>query len=99
MTDVSPANVIWQLTDQRDANTSFVCVLCVCSVVSALRDPMDYMAHLVPLSMGSTRQEYWSSFLFPPPADLPGPGMEPVSFMSPALLAGSLPLCLQNVID
>ena len=31
------------------------------------------------------RQEYWSGLPFPPPGDLPNPGMEPMSFMSPAL--------------
>ena len=32
-----------------------------------------------PLSMRFSRQEYWSSFLFPTPGDLPKPGSEPVS--------------------
>ena len=32
-----------------------------------------------PLSMGSSRQEYWSGLLFPSPGDLPDPGMEPGS--------------------
>ena len=45
-----------------------------------------------PLSMGFSRQEYWSGLPFPPPGDLPGPGMEPASPMSPALQADSLPL-------
>ena len=40
------------------------------------------------LSMGFSRQEYWSGFPFPPPGDLPDPGMELTSLMSPAL-AGS----------
>ena len=40
-----------------------------------------------PLSMGFCRQEYWSGVPFPPPGDLPGPGIEPVS---PALQANSL---------
>ena len=31
------------------------------------------------------RQEYWSGLLWPPPGDLPDPGMEPVSPVSPAL--------------
>ena len=35
--------------------------------------------------MESSRQEYWSGLLFPPPEDLPNPGMEPVS---PALAGG-----------
>ena len=41
-----------------------------------------------PLSVGSFRQEYWSRLPFPSPGDLPDPGIEPTSFMSPAL-AGS----------
>ena len=35
-----------------------------------------------PLSMGFSRQEYWSGLPFPSPGDLPDPGIEP---MSPAL--------------
>ena len=38
-----------------------------------------------PLSMGFSRQEYWSRFPCPPPADLPDPGIKLVSLMSPAL--------------
>ena len=41
-----------------------------------------------PLSMGCPRQEYWSGLPFPPPGDLPDPGIEPVS---PALQVDSLP--------
>ena len=43
----------------------------------------------IPLAMGSSRQECWSGLPFPPPWDLPDPGMEPES---PALQADSLPL-------
>ena len=32
-----------------------------------------------PLSMGFSRQEYWSGLLFPPPEDLRDPGIEPES--------------------
>ena len=35
--------------------------------------------------MGSPRQGYWSGLLFPPPGDLPDPGIEP---LSPALAGG-----------
>ena len=35
--------------------------------------------------MGFPRQEYWSGFPFPPPGDLPDPGIEP---RSPALAGG-----------
>ena len=33
-----------------------------------------------PLSVGFPRQEFWSGLPFPPPEDLPDPGMEPVTF-------------------
>ena len=42
-------------------------------------------AHQAPLSMGFSRQEYWSGFPFPPPGDPPGPGTKPESLASPAL--------------
>ena len=38
-----------------------------------------------PLSMVFSRQKYWSGFLCPPPWDLHNLGIEPESFMSPAL--------------
>ena len=41
--------------------------------------------------MGFSRQEYWSGLPCPPPGDLSNPGMKPVSPVSPALLADSLP--------
>ena len=41
-----------------------------------------------PLSMGFSRQEYWSRLPCPPPGDLPDPGIEPMSLMSPALAGG-----------
>ena len=34
-------------------------------------------AHQVPLSVGFSRQEYWSGLSFPSPGDLPDPGIEP----------------------
>ena len=40
------------------------------------------------LSMGFSRQEYWSGLPFPSPGDLPDPGIKP---RSPALQAGALP--------
>ena len=43
------------------------------------------VAHQAPLSMGFSRQEYWSRLPFLPPGDLPNPGMEPESSASPAL--------------
>ena len=37
------------------------------------------IAHQAPLSLGFSRQGYWSGFPFPPPGDLPNPGIEPSS--------------------
>ena len=38
-----------------------------------------------PQSMGFPRQEYWSGLPFPSARDLPNPGIEPTSLVSPAL--------------
>jgi len=46
-----------------------------------------------PLSMGFSRQEYWSGFPFPSPGDFPNPGIEP---KSPALQVDSLPMSHQG---
>ena len=46
-----------------------------------------------PLSMGFSRQEYWSGLPFPSPEDLPDPGIESGS---PVLQADSLPFELQG---
>ena len=43
------------------------------------------VAHQVPLSMGFPRQGHWSELPFPHLGDLPDPGIEPVSPVSPAL--------------
>ena len=46
------------------------------------------VAHQAPLPTGFSRQEHWSGLPCPPPGDLPDPGTEPVSLMSPALAGG-----------
>ena len=38
------------------------------------------------LSMRFSRQEYWNELLHPPPGDLPNPGIEPASLLSPDLV-------------
>ena len=45
------------------------------------------VARQAPLSVGFSRQEYWSGLPFPSPGDLPNPGIEPGS---PVLQADSL---------
>ena len=44
-------------------------------------------ARQVPLSMGFSRQEYWSGLVSPPPGNLPEPGIEPTAVF-PALAGG-----------
>ena len=51
-----------------------------------LCDPMDHSPPA--LSSGFSRQEYLSGLLCLPPGDLPNPGIEPTSLMSPALADG-----------
>ena len=73
----------------RDCNffyvTGCVCVLSYFSRVWLFVTPVACQA---PLSMGFSRQEYWSGLPCPPPGDLPDPGIEPMSLMSPALAGG-----------
>ena len=56
-------------------------------------DPIDCIAHQALLSVRLPRQEYWSGLPFPPPLDLPDPGIEPTSH---ALQVDSLPLSHQG---
>ena len=58
-----------------------------------LFDPLDCIARQAPLSMGFSRQEYWSGLPFPSLGDLHDLGIEP---MSPASQADSLPLSHQG---
>ena len=51
------------------------------------------VAHQAPLSMVFSRQEHWSVLPFPPPGDLPDPGIEPGFH---ALQADPLPTELQG---
>ena len=55
-----------------------------------LHDPMDYSPPGSSVH-GISRQEYWSGLPFPPPGDLPNPGIEPRSPASSVLRADSLP--------
>ncbi|CAN0516354.1 unnamed protein product [Rangifer tarandus platyrhynchus] len=51
------------------------------------------IADQAPPSMEFSRQEYWSGLPFPPPGDLPNPGIEPES---PTLQADALILSQQG---
>ena len=56
------------------------------------------VAHQASLSMGFSRQEYWSGLPIPSPAGLPDLGIEPASPVTPALLAESLPETLLRLL-
>ena len=68
-------------------------VLCaqLLSLVQLLEIPWT-VACQAPLSMEFSRQEYWNGLPFPPPGDLPNPGIKLTSPASPALAVDSLPL-------
>ena len=61
-----------------------------CSVMSDSVSTLWTVAPQAPLSMGFPRQEYWSGLSFPPPGELPNPGIKPESPVSPALQVDSL---------
>ena len=54
----------------------------VCSVVSNSFPTQWTVAHQAPLSMGFSRQEYWTGLPCPPPGNLADPGIKPVPLMS-----------------
>ena len=60
-----------------------VCV-CVCSVVSNACFATLWTSPPGSSLQGFPRREYWSRLPFPPPGDLPDPGIEPASLVSPA---------------
>ena len=51
-----------------------------------------------PLSMGFSRQEYWSGLPCPIPGDLPDPGIQPSSLRSPAMAAAAAAKSLQSCL-
>ena len=74
----------WGGQDLLYINMPYACML---SHFSCAWLPMTLwtVAHQASLSMGFSRQEYWSGMPCPPPGDLPNPGIEPMSLMSPEL--------------
>ena len=73
---------------QNDENFLILdCGLCYAQLLSHVRlfAAQQTVACQVLLCMGYSRQEYWSGVPLPTPEDLPHPGIEPTSFVSPAL--------------
>ena len=62
--------------------------VCVCAQSLTLCEPVLGVAQQTPLSMGFSRQQYWSRLSFPTPGDIPDLGMKNASPMSPALAGG-----------
>ena len=75
----------------NSVESTCVCV-CVISHVWLFLTPRA-VAWPTPLSMGFSRQEYWSALLFPSPGDLPNTGIERMSPVSPALASGFFITC------
>ena len=83
----TPQYIRQTLTDikgETDSNT--IIVKSLTQSCPTLCNPWT-VAHQAPLSMGFSRQEYWSGLPFPSPGDLPNPGIEP---RSPTLQADAL---------
>ena len=60
-----------------------------CSLMSDSLQPHGlYVARQAPLSLGFSRQEYWSGFPCLSPGDLADPGIERASLKSPSLAGG-----------
>ena len=76
-----------------EIETVYICVhVCMPSRFSRVRlfvTPRT-VAHQAPLSMEFSRPEYRSRLPFPPPGDLPDPGIETASSASPAFQVGSI---------
>ena len=62
--------------------------MCILSPVSLFATSWT-VAHQAPLSLVFSRQEHWIGLPFPPPGDLPDPGIQPRSLVSPELAGGS----------
>ena len=78
------------MTQETEEETLIFPFVCVCVLVA--RSCLT-VASQHSLSMGFSRQEYWSGLPLPSPEELPNPGIEP---WSPASQADSLPFELQG---
>ena len=75
----------WLSLDCPGSFLSLSVLVLSCSVMS------DSLRPQAPLSIGLSQQECWSGLPFPPPEDLPDPGIEPASPAAPALAGGFFP--------
>ena len=87
-----PVQNVWRILHKDEAYIQFCVCVCVCARVCTqslsrvwLFATLWTVARQAPLSMGFSRQEYWRGLPFPPPGDLPDPGIKPASLVSLAL--------------
>ena len=78
---------VYSVTEQSYTENVHACVLRHFSGVQLFVTPWT-VAHQAPLSMGFSRQEYWSGLPCPPQRELPNSEIEPTSPTSPALADG-----------
>ena len=76
----------------REAHMFSYCMLSLFSHVQLFVTSWT-VARQAPLSMGFSRQEYWSGLPFPSPGDLPDPGVESLSLKSSALAGRFFTTC------
>ena len=90
----SPGNFKWRLLGPPRVSESEFCTQSVCACMPSHFSRVQLfvilwtVARKASLSMGFSRQEYWSGLSCPPPRDLLHPGIEPSSLMPPALAGG-----------
>ena len=74
----------------RTQDAGYLLLVMLCSISACMHAQSrpslcNPLAHQAPLSVGFSRQEHWSGLPFPPPGDLPDPGIEPWPPVAPAL--------------
>ena len=74
----------WLMSKIKSLTYICACTLSRFSHVQLFETPWT-IARQAPLTMGFSRQEYWSGLPSPPPGDLPTPGIEPASLSSSAV--------------
>ena len=75
---------IWFSLSAKHPNPSVCCVPSHLNHVQPFATPWT-VAHQAPLSMGFFPKEYWSGLSCPPSGELPNPGIQHASLMSPEL--------------
>ena len=86
-----PALLAWGYKKRKGLLLHCYCSVHVCALSFSgvqLSAALWTVAYQAPLSMGLSWQEYWSGQAFPPPGDLPDPGIKPVSSVAPTLTSG-----------